>query len=712
MNREIQIGNGRLLIGFDERYRLREAFSIAGRAANRIGPAGCHFLFGTDGRFVSTADPEFRVRIKYLKETMCTSVTLTHNLLQMVGHCCDVVDFELPILVRRIRVRNLADFPRTLAVYHQQDFSGLPETLFPNLQGHFDSAARSVVHRTEDAFFSATFRDTREPVLNTYGFGAPDELHDALPETARAGSFIKAFLRLEGFQEAEIFLVLILAGDPETFDRCQRAVETVGADRLVDRTCAYWRLWLTGRNHNFGHLSEKVADLFKRSVLVLRSQCGSGGLINDGSPRPALSEVTAGMALDAGGFSGAAITVYRHITPPTPADAGTLLSALWKHYLRVRDAEFLRFFWSETIIPQADRLVRGLDHVTGLPEPGSVLWSNGSRVDLFTVATCYGGLTAAKRFAIAMGDGDRSVRYETVAEKIKFNAERVFVHRDQGRLVRFACPGANGTWTTDPALDSAILGLIQFDLFKPEDPRLIATVDALSRSLWVKTPSGGLVRTESEMSGPPSAVAAWFVPTLWLARYLIARAANIQELRQAQPIFEWVVGNARGTGLLGDAVIGDQRSDQPFRPSPWSQAEFILAVAEYLEKLEALYHCEHCGGTLYQFHGAPADGSPELFSRIAQPSPESPSPGRIRTFEYQGRRVSLTFDLRECLGCGRCRLVCHQKVIQSVQHKAYVEESRLPLCTLCLECEKNCPVGAIRFMVSSPESAPPQGAAS
>ena len=53
----------------------------------------------------------------------------------------------------------------------------------------------------------------------------------------------------------------------------------MGPQGVIDRTSSYWRLWVGGTNINFGNLPPKVVELFKRSLLVLRTQIDNGGAI-------------------------------------------------------------------------------------------------------------------------------------------------------------------------------------------------------------------------------------------------------------------------------------------------------------------------------------------------------------------------------------------------------------------------------------------------
>src|SRR2546430_4659264 len=51
----------------------------------------------------------------------------------------------------------------------------------------------------------------------------------------------------------------------------------MGPQGVLDRTSSYWRLWVGGTNINFGNLPPKVVELFKRSLLIMRTQIDNGG---------------------------------------------------------------------------------------------------------------------------------------------------------------------------------------------------------------------------------------------------------------------------------------------------------------------------------------------------------------------------------------------------------------------------------------------------
>ena len=96
-----------------------------------------------------------------------------------------------------------------------------------------------------------------------------------------------------------------------------------------------------------------------------------------------------------------------------------------------------------------------------------------------------------------------------------------------------------GEWDVDRTIDASLLGLWYFGMFAPDDPRIVATMEAVRDRLWVKTDVGGVARYEDDyyhrvsqdvenVPGNP-----WFICTLWLAQWYIATAQTPDDLKPA-----------------------------------------------------------------------------------------------------------------------------------------------------------------------------------
>ena len=118
-----------------------------------------------------------------------------------------------------------------------------------------------------------------------------------------------------------------------------------------------------------------------------------------------------------------------------------------------------------------------------------------------------------------------------------------------------------------------------------------ATMDQLVKHLWVKTEIGGLARYENDQYrrvSPETPGNPWFISTLRLARWHIAVASTLEELKQGLNLLQWATKNALPSGALAEQL--NPYTGEPISATPllWSQAEFVNAVCEYLNKHQQL----------------------------------------------------------------------------------------------------------------------------
>jgi glucoamylase len=110
----------------------------------------------------------------------------------------------------------------------------------------------------------------------------------------------------------------------------------------------------------------------------------------------------------------------------------------------------------------------------------------------------------------------------------------------------------------------------------------------------VNTPVGGIARYAGDnyqKSGADSRDVPgnpWFICTLWLAQWHIAKAERQEDLSKALSILEWVASRALLSGVLAEQI--DPYTNEPLSVSPltWSHATFAATVFEYLDKARVL----------------------------------------------------------------------------------------------------------------------------
>lgn len=711
MPRDIPVGNGQLLVTFDQHYQIRDVYFPHVGQENHGGGGPCRFGVwaelptrpdGTSDRRrrrLHWSTQGWKINLGYQPDTLATDVVMTHDDLKLELRCCDVVDFHRSILVRKIEVRNLTSQHREVHLFKQLDFDMYGTKVGDT--AYFDPQLRSLIHYRTNRYLMATWHADGEQRIDEYatgtsGFrGAEGTWRDAedghLGGNAIAQGAVDSTMMLQVSLppggSRTVYMIIGAGFNHADMQEIHHFIHREGPQGVINRTMAYWRLWLQANRSQFPTPEEdgpsaQVIDLFKRSLLVVRTQIDNvtGAIIaaNDSDimqfardtysylwPRDGAMVAA---ALDSAGFPDVARSFYslcsRIITeqgfllhkynpdgspasswhpwvsmgkPQLPIqedETALVLWALWRHYETYRDIEFVRPLWVNLIIRAADFLVRFRDPDTNLPLPSYDLWEERWGVHAFTVASVYGGLMAAHKFAVSFGDTSRAATYLRAAEQTReafckhmWSSEhdrflRRIVPLDHDRTARLmadviagrtprpdhavAHNNGNGKPTEiaferDAIIDSSMYAIFAMGLLDVHDERVRKTMEAIESRLWVKTHVGGIARYEVDyyhrvaedtdiVPGNP-----WFICTLWLAEWHIAKASTPQELRKALPIFEWVASHALPSGILAEQVHPETNAPLSVSPLTWSHATVVWTLMRYLDKHHQMQSCPTCG---------------------------------------------------------------------------------------------------------------------
>jgi len=810
MPRDIPVGNGRLLITFDRQYQIRDIYYPHVGQENHAGAGPCRFGIHTDvpGQHRSqvfwTQDDGWTIHQRYLRDTLTTSVSLDRPDAKISLYCNDVVDFHRPVYVRKVKIKNLASHERTVSLVHHQDFNMFGTKIGDT--AYYDPELRSIVHYRAKRYIMVTFFTSGEQRIDEYatgtsGFhGAEGTWRDA--EDGKLGmnaiaqgavdSTILHHVNVTGNGERTIYMAIIAGTSRDELLAMHKWLTKMTPQGVIDRTGAYWRLWVAGTNINFGNLPAKVVELFKRSLLVVRTQVDNDGAIiaaNDSDIMQFSRDTYSYMwprdgalvadSLDLAGFPDVARSFYSfcqrvitaegffyhkynpdgspasswhpwvmkgHSALPIQEDETALVVwALWRHYFRYRDIEFIRPMWVDIVQKAADFMVRYRDPVTKLPLPSYDLWEERWGVHAFTVATVYGGLKAARNFAVCFGDREKAETYNKAAEEIKEAAAKYLFSEKLNRFVRRLVPkdiprppedshyeetvnlypdtdpDVTEVYEVDEILDASIYAIFKFHLFDADDPRVISTMREIEEKLWIKTRVGGVARYENDyyhrvsdnikdIPGNP-----WFICTLWLADYFITRAKSTAELKMSLPIFEWTAGHALESGVLAEQVNPYTNEPMSVSPLTWSHATVVSTVIKYLEKLESLQLCTTCNQPIFRMRrpGMVEVKSQAFFNKSdatfdTSESREITAPiGKFNSVDAvtkQPVKVTLAIDVRDCIGCDVCVAHCDKGVLRMVDGKALIDLRHLNKCDMDGQCVDVCPTDVVTLIVQPSES--------
>lgn len=660
MPRDLPLGNGQLLINFDKSYNLRDIYwPHVGQHLHTAGDIS-HTGIWVNGQFAWLDSPEWEREMLYEKETLVASVTLHHPRLQIHLTFKDVVDFHLPIFIRHITVSNQASEPREVRLFFHYDWH-IRDSVDGNTVFYYPPLQALVAYK-QDVYLLASGQvgdgEQARAGISSWATGIKEfngnegtwrdaedgELSRNPIAQGSVDGTMALYVSVEADDSEEVYHWLAVGHDLPSVERLDGVVRERGPHALLSRTRHYWYRWINKDGLDFGDLAPELTDLYKRCLLVLRTQIDKDGAIiaaNDADmqrfsldsysymwPRDgalvanALShagylEITRAFfdfcdsVLTAGGYLlhkynpdrswGSSwhpwIDGQGHPQLPIQEDETALvLYSLWQHYQRFHDVEFIAPHFRSLITPAADFLVTYRNTLTHLPDASYDLWEERRGILAFTTAAVYGGLDAAANFSHLFGEEALETRYRTAAEEMKRAALQYLWDEERGHFLRMINVDKDGNISKDATLDSSLCGLFQFGMLSARDPHMERTMQALEQTLWVKTSVGGMARYENDYyyqvthdlgqaQGNP-----WFICTLWLAQYRIARAETLAELHEALPLLEWAHSHALPSGVMAEQIHPFSGDPLSVSPLTWSHAVFVLAIRWYLDKYQQFAH--------------------------------------------------------------------------------------------------------------------------
>ncbi len=170
MPRNIPVGNGEMLVTFDDLYRIRDIYYPRVGTPNHTAGHVQHFGVWADGEFAWTEDAGWERHLRYKPDTMITEVTLRHHRLGVELICHDAVDYWSPVFLRKIVVTDLLGQPRDVRLFFHNDLSinglALGDTV------NYDPETAGLVHYKDDTYFLINGCDERKCGIDHWATGA------------------------------------------------------------------------------------------------------------------------------------------------------------------------------------------------------------------------------------------------------------------------------------------------------------------------------------------------------------------------------------------------------------------------------------------------------------------------------------------------------------------------------------------------------------
>jgi oligosaccharide amylase len=651
------------MVDYDENLNIRDLYYPFVGMENHVSGHFCRFGVWIDGRF-SWIDKTWKKKFRYKEDSMVTYVTLINPELEIELQVEDGIHHFYDALIRRIVIRNNIDKKREVRLFFSHDLH-LYET-DKGITAYYDPKNNAVVHFKKDRYFlvsgSSDKKGLYQFAVGVTEFGGlkgtwKDAEDGRLSNNAVAHGSVDSTisLRINVPERAEKTVYYWLtAGKTRQKVSELNSIVKVDPKKMLEETERYYKSWANKSNINFGDLPSNIIQMFKRSLLVLRTQVDNRGAIIASSDSDILrfnkdtysyvwprDGAFIALGLDAAG--------YHHITQrffkfceKTISDEGFLfqkynadgswgstwhpwigtesqfqlpiqedetalvLYSLWNHYDQVRDIEFINPLYKTLVCKAADFMVEYRDTDTKLPLPSYDLWEERRGISTFTASTVYGGLIAASNFAKIFGDISRAEAYKTAAKEVKEALLKHLYDNEKERFLKMVKPDREEGLVKDFTVESSTYSVFEFDVLPTDDPRVDKTMKTIESALWIKTDIGGIARYQNDyyqqvgkdiknVPGNP-----WIICTLWLAEWYIAKAKTLEDLKKPLELLHWVTEHSLESGVLAEQI--HPYNGQPLSVSPltWSHSTFVLTVIEYLNKLNEIQVCDTCGLPIYR----------------------------------------------------------------------------------------------------------------
>lgn len=646
--RDIPVGNGSLLINFDDKYQIRDVYFPHVGQENHS--EGFPFRSGIwiDGEFSWLHEDGWDRSLNYRPDSLVTDVTLGDPALDIRINCSDAVHPYKNIFVRRLSLTNLSDHMREVRFFLHHDFR-----IYENKVGDtafFDPETHSLIHYKKHRYFLidtdphfdefATGRKAFRHQEGTWRDAEDGRLHGGAITEGSVDSTIAIHFELEPYGTHQFYYWIAAAASYADAAELNGSVLSQGPESLLASTEKHWIDWLKDGNSVSDDLSGAVRDLYSRSLLIVRSQIDNGGAIIAANDHDVTDRATdhysylwprdgafVANAADIAGFPdigrrffelcarivhprgyflqkynpdgsvGSGWHAYwdpyrkRELLPIQEDETALVIWALGEHLRLYPDASFAGEMYSKLVLRCARFMAEYRDAETGLPRPSWNLWEDRRGVHTFTCAAVVAGLRSAADIATGLGRADDSGEFSAAADEIVHGMREHLYSAEHGRFLRSLQANGDDELTPDPTVDASLFGVFYFDCFDADDAMTAGTMAAVESSLINREAFGGVARFEGDgymLESEGITGNSWIICTLWLAEYYIANAKTPDDLAPALAALEWVAERALPSGVLPEQIDPVTGKHLSVSPLTWSHSTFVATVHSYSKKLGVL----------------------------------------------------------------------------------------------------------------------------
>jgi GH15 family glucan-1,4-alpha-glucosidase len=272
------------------------------------------------------------------------------------------------------------------------------------------------------------------------------------------------------------------------------------------------------------------------------------------------------------------------ITPPIQEDETALPLFIFALYYQMHpDANLLREFYKDMVIPMANFMVEFVDKMTGLPKPSYDLWEQTFLTSTYSTAVTYAALNAASDLATAAHDQNNAVKWRIAASEIQTAAHK-HLYNEKRKMFYRGLNIRDNQIVKDEVIDcSSVFGAYTFGLFAAESEEITTSMETIKQLFGINDGAPGLPRYEDDnyrRVSPGITGNYWFITSFWLAQYYI----DTNESQKALDILDWAMMHSSRTGIMAEQL--DPVTNEIISPAPltWTHAEYVTTLLNLINK--------------------------------------------------------------------------------------------------------------------------------
>jgi GH15 family glucan-1,4-alpha-glucosidase len=640
------VSNGQMLVALDNQMIIRDFFYPKVGLENHLMGHYSRMGLYSDRKF-SWINDTWNVEMKYLPQTMVSRCSAINKDLGLQLEVNDAVHSFLNVFLRKVVINNIADVKREVRLFSSNDFHIYGEDTGDTAM--YEPTLNSIIHYKRNRYFLIDGVTDQASGIYQYATGQKEsfgkegtwrdaedgELQGNPVAQGSVDSTVSFKLEIDPDSTRALYYWIACGRNFEEVKTIDVIVRKRGVEQLLLETENYWSAWSNKKSFDLNAIPRAILRLFRGSLIIMRSHVDNGGGIISSCDSDLLQfnrdtysyvwprdGAFIAMAFDKAGFPEVARMFFKfchkNITPsgyfnhkyspdgsigsswhalidnsgktqlPIQEDETALvLIALYKHFLKYGDLEFISKVYPKLVLKTSEFLLNHRDPETGLPKPTFDIWEEKAGVFSSTVSTVISALESAAGFAKVFYDIERQDMLTNAATEMK---KAMLTKLYDTRAQRFK-KAIYSTGIDDMTVDSSLSLTFITGAFSASSEEVKNSMKSVIDKLWIKTNTGGIARYENDnyyraakdLPGNP-----WFICTLWLARWYIATALSSEDLIKGLNLLNWTAKHASPSGMLAEQINPHTGVPLSVSPLTWSHAEFVTAVCEYVEKQNEL----------------------------------------------------------------------------------------------------------------------------